>query len=481
MPDFVVTAKIGKLLRVTVIANFILYCLLVCSICGFEDASAKPNILLIQVDDLGYGDLGIFGHPVIKTPNLDELAKSGLALTNYHAPSPICSASRAGLLTGRTPYRTGIKSWIPDGSGIYLRSEEVTLAEVLKAAGYSTTLIGKWHLNSDLGTTDEPQPMDQGFDYFYGHNAFQLPTNRNPTNIYRNGVALGTQTGYTAQLYADQAIGWLGQRDRSKPFFMYLSMAEPHTTFENPEEFNNMYRNFTNGKVVPIPNGPGDPPLDKLIPRGPGEYYANITYLDSQLGRVLQALEDDGADETVVVFVSDNGPVTSNWHDWWEVNAHGSTGGYKGRKHYLYEGGIRVPALIRYPGVVERESTTDEFVTGMDLFTTLARIGGGDIPRDRPIDGVDISPVLTGGTLPPRSAFWALSSYSELEFAVRRGRWKLLLDGDLQPRELYDLSQDPLELVNRLTEEEEILNMLMGVFQDTMSSIESDVIRPHSQ
>jgi arylsulfatase len=467
-------------MKIIVIAKFVRHCLLLLLIFGCGAASAKPNILLIYVDDLGYGDLGVFGHPVIKTPNLDELANSGLTLTNYHAPSAICSASRAGLLTGRTPYRTGIESWIPDGSGIYLRSEEVTLAEVLKAAGYATALIGKWHLNSDLGTASEPQPMDQGFDYFYGHNAFQLPTNHNPTNIYRNGVALGLQTGYTAQLYADQAIGWLSTRDRSKQFFMYLSMAEPHTTFENPQEFNEIYSDFTNGKVIPIPNGSGDPPFDKLIPRGPGEYYANITYLDSQLGRVLQALEDENiADDTVVVFASDNGPVTSNWLDWWEVNAYGSTGGYRGRKHFLYEGGIRVPAIIRYPGVTKAASSSDEFVIGMDLFTTLALIGGGDIPQDRPIDGVDIGPALSGGTLPSRSAFWALSSYSELKFAVRRGRWKLLLDGDHQPKELYDLSRDPLELVNRLTQEEQISRMLTGIFEDTMASIESDVLRPH--
>ena len=213
--------------------------LLVCLI-GFGDVQAQPqpNIVLIYVDDLGHEDLGRFGHPVIQTPNIDRLAAGGMMLTNYYAPSALCSPSRAGLLTGRIPYRTGIKSWIPEGTEIYLHNEEITLAEVLKSAGYATATIGKWHLNSDLGSKYEPQPTDQGFDYFYGHNAFQIPTNRNPTNIYRNGDLLGTQHGYTADLYADEAIGWLKKQDHDTPFFLYLSMAEPHTTFENPAAYN---------------------------------------------------------------------------------------------------------------------------------------------------------------------------------------------------------------------------------------------------
>ena len=167
----------------------------------------QPNILLIYVDDLGFGDLGSYGHPVIRTPNIDGLAREGMTFTNYYAPSALCSPSRAAVLTGRTPYRTGIKSWIPEDSGVFLRGEEITLAEVLKDEGYATALVGKWHLNSDLASDDEPQPTDQGFDYFYGHNAFQVPTNRNPANVYRDRELLPPQEGFTAQLYVDEAIG----------------------------------------------------------------------------------------------------------------------------------------------------------------------------------------------------------------------------------------------------------------------------------
>ena len=409
----------------------------------------QPNVLLVYVDDLGYGDLGSYGHPAIQTPNIDALAQEGMTFTNYYAPSALCSPSRAGVLTGRAPYRTGIKSWIPENSGVFLRDEEITLAEVLKPEGYATALIGKWHLNSDLGSKKEPQPTDQGFDYFYGHNAFQIPTNKDPINIYRDRELLPKQKGFTAQLYVDEAIDWLERRDNGQPFFLFLSMAEPHTPIENPREYNELYSQYTDGPVVPIPSGLPEVPVEMLTPRGPGEYYANITYMDAQLGRLLQWLDRKNlADNTIVVFTSDNGPVTSDWLAWYETNAYGSTGGYRGRKHFLYEGGIKVPAIIRYPAMVEPGSTSDDLVVGTDLFVTLARLGGGAIPSDRPIDGIDVGVVLSGGKLAQRTVVWALDSVSDLEFAIREGDWKLLIDRDGNPRELYDLASDALEFFN---------------------------------
>ena len=442
-------------------------------------AQARPNILLIYVDDLGYGDLGSFGHPVIQTPNLDRLAREGMTLTNYYAPSALCSPSRAGLLTGRIPYRTGIKSWIPEGTDIYLHAEEITLAEVLKNVGYATAIVGKWHLNSELGSKDEPQPTDQGFDYFYGHNAFQIPTNHNPINIYRNGDLLEAQEGYTADLYADEAIAWLRKQESDKPFFLYLSMAEPHTTFENPPAYNQMYADYTDGEIVPIPSGLERIPTETLVPRGPGEYYANITYMDAQLGRVLTELEESGAKEnTIIVFTSDNGPVTSQWLQWFEVNAHGSTGGYRGRKHFLYEGGIKVPAIVSYPGVIEPGSSSDQPLVGMDFFVTLAELGKGTVPGDRPIDGINIEPVLAGGELPTRQIFWALASMSELEFVVREGAWKLMLNRKQEPKELYNLSNDPLEFFNLIKDENKTTAHLLTLFNEYIASIERDPLRP---
>ncbi|MFT6286565.1 MAG: arylsulfatase A-like enzyme [Alcanivorax sp.] len=438
----------------------------------------QPNILLIYVDDLGYGDLGSYGHPIIKTPHLDKLASDGLRLTNYYAPSALCSPSRAAVLTGRTPYRTGIKSWIPENSNIFLRKNETTLAELFKSQGYETALIGKWHLNSDLGNEAEPQPLDHGFDYAYGHNAFQIPTNHNPTNIFRNGKSVGEVIGYTADIYADEAIRWLEDKKPETSFFMFLSMAEPHSQFENPAEYNKMYAEFTQGEVVPIPSGEKSIPIDNLVARGPGEYYANITYMDAQLGRVFQALDQlSSTQNTIVVFASDNGPVTSDWRAWWEINAHGSTGGLRGRKHGLYEGGIKVPAIIRYPGVIPRGTESAQIITGMDLFPTLANLVGAHVPSDRPIDGIDIAAVFTGGKLESRTLFWAMPTDSNVEYVVREGPWKLLSDKDLRSVALFNLDNDPYEFFNLIQKESVVLKKLEDQMAEMIRSISKDPLR----
>ncbi|MEN7341452.1 MAG: sulfatase-like hydrolase/transferase [Pseudomonadota bacterium] len=451
---------------------------------GFTEADADgdespPNILIIYVDDLGYGDLGSFGHPVIETPHLDALAADGMTLTSYYAPSPLCSPSRAALLTGRHPYRTGIRSWIPHGSGVYLRDHEITLPELLKDEGYATALVGKWHLNSSLASRAEPQPTEQGFDYFFGHNAFQIPTSRNPINIHRGHEPVGEQEGYIAEIYVDEAVRWLTAHDDDQPFLLMFNMAEPHTTFENPPEFNEKYREFINGEVVPIPSGGAKPPIELLIPRGPGEYYANVTYMDHQIGRLLSAMRELGLyDDTVIVFASDNGPVTENWRTWWEVNAHGSTGGLRGRKHRVYEGGIRVPAILRVPGITQAGSESDEVIIGTDLFTTLATLVDADIPTDRAIDGIDISDALAGDSLPPRSLMWALEDADGPDYAIRKGSWKLLLDDDQQPVALYNLDDDPLELLDVSDAHRDVVQVLSVQFQQQMMDIDKDPLRP---
>ena len=449
-------------------------------------ASAKasenpPNILLIYVDDLGYGDLGSYGHGQIKTPHLDQLAREGVRLTNYYAPSALCSPSRAGLLTGRHPYRTGIDSWIPANSGKYLAQEEITLAELLKSAGYHNALIGKWHLNSNLGSAEEPQPQDQGFDYFYGHNAFQIPTNKNPTNLYRNRQALPAQTGYTADLYVDDAIRWLRLRKEAankQPFFLMLSMAEPHTSIENPANWNARYRRFTQGTISPIESGLQAPPKSDLIPRGPGEYYANVSYMDYQIGRVLKTIKKLRLDQnTLILFASDNGPVTSQWINWWEVNAYGSTGGLRGRKHMIFEGGIKVPAIVKYPGHVKPGSESAELIVGTDFYTTLARFAHIDIPQDRSIDGIDVSAAFTGATLPPRNLLWALEGQDAPPFAWREANWKLVLDANHSVKALFDLTSDPLELFDLSNSETHRTIEMRRRFLEALSELKSDPLR----
>jgi arylsulfatase A-like enzyme len=221
-------------------------------------------------------------------------------------------------------------------------------------------------------------------------------------------------------------------------------------------------------------------PKELLIPRGPGEYYANITYMDAQVGRVLRWLRANDVDEdTVIVFSSDNGAVTSRWINWWEVNAYGSTGGLRGRKHFLYEGGIRVPTIIRYPGVTTPNSISAEQVVGMDLFVTLANIGGGKVPDDRELDGIDIQTIFDGGALAERSLFWALNAVSDLEFAVRLGTWKLLLDRDQKPRELYNLDEDPMEFFNLIDTNKSKADELTAVADTHFASISKDPLRPN--
>lgn len=449
---------------------------------------AKPNVLLIYVDDLGYGDLGSYGHTQLQTPELDRLASEGVRLTNYYAPSALCSPSRAGLLTGRHPYRTGIDSWIPANSKRFLASAEITLAELLQSAGYQTALVGKWHLNSDLGDASEPQPQDQGFDYAYGHNAFQIPTNKNPTNVYRNGVALPVQSGYTADLYADDAIRWISahqsKQNDSRPFFLMLSMAEPHTSIENPPDWNERYGAFTNGTIKPITSGLPSPPREDLIPRGPGEYYANVSYMDHQIGRVLEALKVKGLDQsTLVVFASDNGPVTSQWINWWEVNAYGSTGGLRGRKHMLYEGGIKVPAIVRYPTHITPGTESNELIVGMDLFTTIAALAGVDVPTDRAIDGQDVWRALvskkgkTDKTLASRNLLWALEDQPAPPFAWREANWKLMLTAEHAVAGLFDLNSDPLELFNLAKDNQLRAQNMQKRFIAALAELKGDPLR----
>lgn len=421
-----------------------------------------------------------YGHPVIESPNLDRLAATGVRFTEYYASSALCSPSRAALLTGRHPYRTGIRSWIPENSGIYLRDHEITLAELLQDNGYQTALIGKWHLNSDLSASDEPQPNDQGFDYFYGHNAFQTPTNRDPDNLFRGREKLPVQSGYTADLYARESVDWLRDREMDRPFFLMLSMAEPHTPIENPPEVNALYATHTQGEIIPIPSGLNEPPKTLLTPRGPGEYFANITHMDQGVGAVLDYLDSaDLRSSTLIVFVSDNGPVTDDWINWYEVNAYGSTTGLRGRKHFLYEGGIKVPAFISQPGKIPQNITSDFVFSGTDWLATLGALLEFKLPQDRPIDSVDVSEFMFGRVPDEiRTIHWALPTPNRYDYVIRRGSSKLLLDADHQPAALFDLSEDPLEMFNLISTRPAAVEALKKSHRQYFEAVMADPLRP---
>jgi arylsulfatase A-like enzyme len=437
-----------------------------------------PNILLVVADDLGYGDLGVYGHHTIKTPALDGLARQGLRFTSYYAASPLCSPSRAAMLTGRTPFRTGIESWIPEGTAVQLGPREITLATLLKRRGYETYLSGKWHLSGGLDVKAHAQPRDHGFDHALAFHAFAIPNHRNPENFFLDGKPLGRLEGYAAQIVADQAISWLEARPRERPFFLYLAFAEPHGTIASPESFTDLYSAFTRGRPEPFANGGAVP--RNLAARGPGEYYANVTHMDFQVGRLLEGLDRLGLrDETVVVFTSDNGPVTEDWRHWYEVNLYGSTGGFRGRKADLYDGGIRVPAIVRWPGHVAPGTETAAPVIGYDLLPTLAALAGAVVPGDRPIDGEDVSPLLRGEAFRrKRPLYWEFEDDQGFHYALRDGDAKLITDRTFERRRLYDLARDRFEVEDQAAHQPAVVAALLERLKRLAAEVAADPLRP---
>src|SRR5262249_48953055 len=279
----------------------------------------RLNILIILCDDLGYGDLACFGHPSIRTPNLDKLASQGMRLTSCYSASPVCSPSRAGLLTGRNPTRSGVYSWIAPDNPMHLPASEITLATLLRRIGYRTAHVGKWHLNGAFNSSKQPQPGDHGFDHWFSTQNNAAPNHENPKNFVRNGKAVGKMEGFSCQIVADEAINWLKSgRDSPNPFFLFVCFHEPHELIASP------------------------PDLVKSYPAAKNEdqaqYFANVTNMDLAVGRLLKTLDDLGtADNTVVLFTSDNGPETLNRYKT-ARRSYGSPGPLRGMKLWLFEG-----------------------------------------------------------------------------------------------------------------------------------------------
>jgi len=383
----------------------------------------RPNIVIALCDDLGYGDLECFGHPHIKTPHLNTLADEGMKLTDCYAAAPVCSPSRAGMLTGRTPYRCGVYDWIPENSPMHLRKEEVTVATLLQRNGYATCHVGKWHCNGKFNASDQPQPGDHGFEHFFATQNNARPTHKDPVNFVRNGQPVGPLTGYSSELIAQEAIDWLTTKwDRSKPFCLFVWFHAPHEPIATSPEFMDMYAGH-----------------DEAI------YYGNVTEMDHAFGRVTKALDDMTLrDETFVMFTSDNGPETLKRYR----GAHrsfGSPGPLRGMKLHMYEGGIRVPGIVRWPGKTHPATTCPEPVNGTDVLPTLCEIAAVKVPADRPIDGASMLPIFKGKAIKRNvPLYWrydrALSK--PLTVAMRQGDWKILADTAMTQFELYNVTQD---------------------------------------
>lgn len=404
-----------------------------------HEGSERPNIVVLLADDLGYGDLGSYGHPTIRTPRLDSMASEGIRFTSFYA-APACTPARASLLTGRYAVRSGLGSVIMPAAERGLRAEEVTLAETLKAEGYRTMAIGKWHLGH---ARPEYLPTAQGFDDYFGliySNDMIRPwvqTDR-PLALYRGSEPVEhpvDQTGLTVR-YTDEAVRFIEESE--EPFLLYMAYSMPHLPIYAAEERRGLSRAGLYGDVIET--------------------------IDWSVGRILDALDDRGlAENTVVVFTSDNGPwldpgerMLQGGVEPWDV---GSPGLLNGAKGMTYEGGVRVPAVIRWQRRIPAGQTTAEMATVMDLFVTLTKAAGAQVPMDRPIDGNDLQPLLEGRVAASPTQVFYYFAGNRLE-GVREGPWKLRksrwrwenqrvqVPEDEAAVELFNLDVDPSERYN---------------------------------
>ena len=380
------------------------------------------NFVIFLTDDMGWGDLACYGHPVIQTPNLDKFAQEGMKYEQCYSACGVCSPSRSSILTGRTPYRNGVWRWIPSGHYAHLRESEVTAPELLKVAGYDTCHVGKWHLNGKFNSDEQPQPDDHGYNYWIATQNNAAPNHKNPTNFVRNGEPVGRMEGYSAPLMADEAIHWLEtKRDKDKPFYLSVWTHEPHLPIESDPKFMELYKEFED--------------------EGIRQHHGNITQIDHAFGNLMKALDKMGlAEDTFVFFTSDNGPEGNGTNG----RTRGSTGGLRDRKRSSHEGGIRVPGIVRWPGKVEAGSTNRTPVIGSDLFSTVLDVAGIPLPSDRTIDGVSILPTFEGkGLQRCVPLYWRNHlARANIHVALRDGDWKILGSHDLQEFQLYKIETD---------------------------------------
>lgn len=420
-----------------------------------DSPTSRPNFVVIFCDDLGYGDLGCYGHPSIRTPHLDRMAAEGQKWTQFYAAAPVCTPSRAALLTGRLPCRTGMCSnkrrvLFPDSNG-GLQSDEVTVAEVLQEAGYATACVGKWH----LGHLPEYLPTRHGFDSYFGipysndmdrlgsapkgrasfdkpkSEYFNVPLMRDEDVIERPA-----EQSTMTRRYTEEALRVI-EENREKPFFLYLAHGMPHVPLFRSERFAGISKRGLYGDV--------------------------IEEIDWSVGRILQKLRDLQLDEkTLVVFTSDNGP----WLIFDEQG--GSAGLLRGGKGSTWDGGMREPTIFWWPGTVDAGSVSMELGSTLDLMATFSRLGGGKLPNDRTLDSYDLSGVLRGSHGSPRESMFFYRGYQLM--AVRHGAWKMHLStqsgyGQAKPEQhdpplLFNLNEDPGESRNRAANNAEIISQI---------------------
>jgi len=393
-------------------------------------AAEKPNIVIIVADDLGYGDLSCYGAKDLKSPHLDALMASGLRFTNFYANCPVCSPTRAALLTGKYQELVGVPGVIrtkPEDNWGYLSPAATMLPQALKKEGYSTAAIGKWH----LGLDEEAHPNTRGFDHFHGFLGDMMDDYykhlRHGQHYMRLNQEKVDPEGHATDIFTQWTIDYLEaetKKEAAKPFFLYLAYNAPHTPIQPPQDWL--------AKVMAREEGI-DSKRAKLV--------ALIEHMDDGIGKVIAALKENGQwKNTLLFFVSDNGGQT---------NVGGNCGNLRGGKQDMYEGGIRVPACAVWPGVIKPATTGFTGIT-MDIFSTAIEAAGG-----KPLEGLDARPFLTllrtGMQVAEKRDLFFTRREGNLRYmggsswAMKRGNWKLVKNSPMGPWELFDLEKDPLE------------------------------------
>jgi arylsulfatase A len=435
----------------------------------------NPNVIYILADDLGYGDLSLTGQDKFDTPNIDKLAADGMVFTQHYSGATVCAPSRSALLTGMHTGHTvirGNKEVRPEGQHP-MPASTFTMAEMLKEAGYKTSVFGKWGLGFPGSEGDANM---QGFDEFFGYNCQRVAHNYYPYHLWHNQEKImlkgneGTgQEVYAPDLIHDKAITFI-EENKDSPFFMFYASALPHAELLLPETYLEKYK----GKLDPETKHEGvdDGPTYKNGGYGSQEYphaafAAMINHLDSQVGDIIKKLEDLGiADNTIVVFTSDNGPHKEGGAD---PDYFNSNGIYKGYKRDLYEGGIHVPMIAKWPGKIKSGSTSNHISAFWDIMPTLAEITGQKL--DATIDGISFLPTLTGTGIQEQHEYlyWEFHEKGG-RTAIRKGKWKgvkyNVLKKPNQRIELYNLEQDPSEENNLASQHPELVKELTQLMQE---------------
>lgn len=432
--------------------------------------TARPNVVVIYADDLGYGDVSCFGSADIPTPNIDAIAERGLRLTDWYSNSPVCSPSRASLLTGRYPARAGVDEILGGHVGTAGMPAQETLASILGGAGYRTGIFGKWHLGVDPGN----RPADRGFDEqfgflagcvdYYSHIFYWAP-DRNPVHdLWRDGEHIYDNGRYLTEVIADEAAAFI-ERSADRPFFCYVPFNAPHYPMHAPKEY-----------VDRFPHLAGDRRI----------MAAMIAAMDDGIGRIIDQLTRSGVlEDTIVFFSSDNGPSAEsrNWLDGEEISyTGGSTGGLRGNKGSVFEGGIRVPSVLSWPAGLPAGVTFDRPSAMMDLLPTILQATAA--AAEDPVDGVGLLDALGGvPSEGERSLHWEYEGQS----ALRRGRWKLVCDPidrlgepNVETVLLFDLHSDPEETKDLSAEHPDLVDALRGELESWLADM-ARARRTHSR